>query len=108
MTMREGSSLAVCALWMVGISMLLFFLPAINGLVGGAVGGYKAGSAKRGLTAAIIPAIVAGLGIWVLLAILNAPVLGFFAGVAFGMWALISSIGLLVGAAIGGGMSPHR
>lgn len=48
---RGETSLLVCALWMVGISLLLFFLPAINGLIGGAVGGYKAGSAMRGLGA---------------------------------------------------------
>jgi hypothetical protein len=93
---------------MIGISMLLFFLPAINGLIGGAVGGYKAGSATRGLGAAILPAIISGLGIWVLLAILDAPVLGFLAGMAFGLWALVSSIGLLIGAAIGGAVSPHH
>ena len=106
MATRGETSLLVCALWMIGISLLLFFLPLINGLIGGAVGGYKAGSATRGLGAAVLPAIVAGIGIWLLLAVANAPVLGFFAGIAFGLWALISSIGLLVGAAIGGAVSP--
>lgn len=104
---RGETSLVVCALWMIGISMLLFFLPAVNGLIGGAVGGYKAGSATRGLGAAILPAIVSGVGIWVLLAVFDAPVLGFLAGIAVGLWALVSSIGLLVGAAIGGAVSPH-
>jgi hypothetical protein len=103
---RGDTSLLVCALWMVGISLLLFFLPAINGLIGGAVGGYKAGSAMRGLGAAVIPAFAAGIGIWVLLAVFHAPVLGFLAGLAFGLWALISSIGLLIGAAIGGALAP--
>jgi hypothetical protein len=105
MEARRESSLMVCALWMVGISLVLFFVPALNGLIGGAVGGYKAGSAKRGLVAAILPAIIAGLGIWVLLAVMALPVLGFFAGVAVGFWALLSSIGLLIGAAIGGAMA---
>jgi hypothetical protein len=105
MEARRESSLMVCALWMVGISLVLFFVPALNGLIGGAVGGYKAGSAKRGLVAAILPAIIAGLGIWVLLAVMALPVLGFFAGVAVGFWALLSSIGLLIGAAIGGSMA---
>lgn len=106
MEARAESSLLVCSLWMIGISLVLFFVPALNGLIGGAVGGYKAGSAKRGLAAAVLPAIIAGSGIWVLLAVLALPVLGFFAGVAVGIWALASSIGLLIGAAIGGAMAP--
>lgn len=106
MAERGETSLVVCALWMIGISLLLFFLPALNGLIGGAVGGYKAGSAMRGLTAAILPAIVSGIGIWILLGIFDAPILGFLAGLAVGVWALISSIGLLIGAAIGGAASP--
>lgn len=108
MAARGETSLFVCALWMIVISVLLFFLPVINGLIGGAVGGYKAGSASRGLGAAILPAIIVGVGIWLLLAVFNAPILGFLAGMAFGLWALVSSIGLLIGAAIGGAMSPSR
>jgi hypothetical protein len=105
---RGDTSLVVSALWMLVISMLLFFLPALNGLIGGAVGGFKAGSVKRGLIAALLPAIGAGVGIWVLLAIFDAPIIGFLSGLAFGVWALISSIGLLVGAMLGGAMAPPR
>jgi hypothetical protein len=105
----EGdTSLVVAAAWMVLISVVLFFLPALNGLIGGAVGGYKAGSAKRGLIAALLPALAAGIGIWVILAIFNAPILGFLSGLAFGVWALISSIGLLIGAVLGGAVAPPR
>ena len=107
MAKNEETSLVVAALWMIGISLVLFFLPALNGLIGGAVGGYKAGSTKRGLGAAILPAIVVGIGIWLLLAVFDAPIIGFLAGIAVGLWALISSIGLLIGAAIGGAVSPH-
>lgn len=108
MVRYRETSLIVCSLWMVGISLLLFFLPAINGLIGGGVGGYKAGSVGRGLTAAVLPAIIVGAAIWVLLAMFNAPVLGFISGLAVGIWALISSIGLLIGALIGGAMAPDR
>ncbi|HLT92310.1 MAG TPA: hypothetical protein VKZ85_15350 [Woeseiaceae bacterium] len=102
---RRETSLVVCALWMIGISLVLFFLPALNGLIGGAVGGYKAGSAMRGLGAAVLPAIVSGIGTWVLLAVFDAPILGFLAGLAVGAWALISSIGLLIGALVGGALA---
>jgi hypothetical protein len=105
---RGDTSLVVSAVWMLVISILLFFLPALNGLIGGAVGGFKAGSVKRGLIAALLPAIAAGLGIWALLAVFDAPIIGFLSGLAFGVWALISSIGLLVGAMVGGAMAPPR
>lgn len=108
MARYEETSVVTSSLWMIGISLVLFFLPAINGLIGGAVGGYKAGSVGRAISAAILPAIVVGLVIWGLLALFNAPVIGFISGVAVGMWALFSSIGLLIGAAIGGAAAPSH
>jgi len=108
MARYRQTSLLICALWMIGISLLLFFLPALNGLIGGGVGGYKAGSVGRGLGAAILPSLFVGGAIWVLLAILDAPVLGFVSGLAVGIWALVSSIGLLIGALIGGAIAPER
>ncbi|HYH97935.1 hypothetical protein [Hyalangium sp.] len=41
---RGRASPFTAALMMVVISLVLFFLPLINGLIGGAVGGYMAGS----------------------------------------------------------------
>lgn len=108
MAQSQDSSIVVSALWMIVISLLLFFLPAINGLIGGAVGGYKAGSAGRGLSAAILPSVIVGLSLWGLLASFDRPLLGFFGGLAVGLWALISSVSLLIGAAIGGVMAPDR
>jgi hypothetical protein len=108
MAQLRDSSILASSVWMIAISLLLFFLPAINGLIGGAVGGYKAGSAGRGLTAAVLPSIVVGVSLWGLLAAFDRPILGFFGGLAVGLWALISSVALLIGAAIGGVMSPDR
>jgi hypothetical protein len=88
--------------------VLLFFAPAVNGLIGGAVGGYKAGSVSRGLAAGVLPAIVVAAALWVILALFDAPILGFFGGVAVGLWALLSSLGLLLGAAVGGAIAPER
>lgn len=104
----DDRSLLMSALWMVGISLILFFLPPLNGVVGGMVGGYKAGSLGRALGAAVLPAIVAGVVLWGLLALADAPVVGFLAGVAGTTWALLASIGMLIGAAIGGAVSPSR
>lgn len=108
MAEMRDSSILTSSLWMIAISLLLFFVPAVNGLVGGAVGGYKAGSASRGLVAALLPSIVVGLALWGLLATYGRPVLGFFGGLAVGLWALISSVALLIGAAIGGVLAPNR
>lgn len=108
MPRHQRTSLFVCALWMIGISLALFFLPAINGLVGGGVGGYKAGTVGRALGAAVLPAIIVGIAVWVLLALFNAPVIGFISGLAVGIWALLSSFGLVVGALIGGALAPDR
>ena len=104
----RDSSILASSLWMIAISLLLFFLPAVNGLVGGAVGGYKAGSAGRGILAAVLPSVIVGLCLWGLLAWYDRPVLGFFGGLAVGLWALISSVALLIGAAIGGVLAPNR
>lgn len=108
MAQSQDSSIVVSALWMIVISLLLFFLPAINGLIGGAVGGYKAGSAGRGLSAAILPSLIVGAALWGILAAFERPILGFFGGLAVGLWALISSVSLLIGAALGGVMAPER
>lgn len=104
----RNTSVPVSSLWMVGVSLVLFFLPALNGLIGGIVGGYKAGTVSRAVAAAVLPAVVVGLGMWVLLALLDAPILGFIGGLAVGLWALFSSIGLLIGAVLGGAVAPKR
>jgi len=108
MAQPKDSSIIASSMWMILVSLLLFFLPAVNGLIGGAVGGYKAGSAKRGLIAAVLPAVVVGILLWVIFAIFDAPLIGFIGGLAVGIWALFSSLGLLVGALIGGAMAPPR
>jgi hypothetical protein len=102
------SSVVIGSIWMVGLSLVLFFVPLINGVVGGLVGGYKVGSVGRALLAAIIPAIAVAIGLWLILALLDAPVIGFFAGAAAGVLILLADVGLFIGAAIGGAMSPKR
>lgn len=102
------SSLITSAAWMLIISLVLFFLPAINGLIGGLVGGYKAGTTGRALTAAVLPAIAVFFCVWGLMALFGYTALGFISGLAVGVWALISSIGLIVGALLGGAISPKH
>ncbi|HWM86825.1 MAG TPA: hypothetical protein VNO33_13325, partial [Kofleriaceae bacterium] len=99
---RERRSILVGSLWMVFLSLALFFVPALNGLIAGLVGGYKVGSIGRALVAAILPAIVVAGGLWAGFALFDAPVWGLLAGTAIGVLILLADLGLLIGAAIGG------
>lgn len=108
MAIDDRTNIAVASFWMVGISLLLFFLPLVNGLIGGAVGGYKAGTPKRGFIAALLPAVIVGALLWAIFGIFGGPVLGFFAGAAAGMLVLLADVGLLIGAPIGGYLAETR
>lgn len=97
-----STSIVAGSLWMIGIALVLFFLPLVNGLIGGLVGGYKVGTPGRALSAAILPAVVVAGGLWLLLALFDAPILGFAAGTAAGVLIVLADLGLVVGALIGG------
>jgi hypothetical protein len=99
---NENTNVAVGALWMLGITLALFFLPTLNGLIGGFVGGYKVGTLRRALAAAILPGVAAAVGLWVIFAILGSPIFGVLAGSALLLMIALSEIGLFVGAALGG------
>lgn len=105
---ENKKNLVVGSLWMVALTMALFFLPALNGLIAGCVGGYMVGSMKRAIMAAVLPACVAAIGLWILLATLDFPVVGFFVGAAMGVHIILSEIGLFLGAAIGGTVAQTR
>lgn len=105
---EDRKNIVTGSLWMVGLSILLFFVPGINGLVGGFVGGYKVGGVQRALLAAVLPALVVAAGLWALMAVMDLGVLGLFAGLAIGGVILFSDIGLFIGAAIGGAVSNKK
>jgi hypothetical protein len=99
---RPRSSIVVGSVWMVGITLALFFLPLINGLVGGLVGGYKVGGVGRALTAAILPAVLAAVGLWIIFAIFDAALWGILAGLTLGVVIALADLGIFIGAALGG------
>jgi hypothetical protein len=99
---HEHSSVWAGAAWMVALSLLLFFVPAVNGLVAGAVGGYLVGSFSRALTAAVLPAFIVAVAFWVGFSLMGLPVIGFLAGGAISVWIIMSELGLFLGAALGG------
>lgn len=104
----EQKSLVVGALWMVGISLLLFFVPVINGLLGGLIGGYKVGGVGRAIKAALLPALAIAFVLWLIFALASLPILGLFAGVTVGVIIIFSSLGLLLGAVIGGALAQNE
>lgn len=108
MASRYRQPMAEGTLWMVGLTLGLFFLPLVNGLVGGLVGGYRVGDWKRGLAAAILPAAVVAIGLVLILALFGAPVLGVGGRGAIGWLVLVSVAGLFAGSVIGGLIAETR
>lgn len=104
----RASNIFSASVCMVGVTLALFFLPLINGLIGGIIGGYKVGSPGRALGAAVLPAAIASLGLWLLMISFDRPVLGFVAGLAAGVLILLADVGIFVGALIGGALSNRR
>ena len=98
---QEGS-IGSALLWMVGLSILLFWIPTVGPLVAGFVGGRKAGGIGPAFVAAIIPAVlVAGL-ILLLGTLVTLPVIGALVGAGIFFVILLESVPLLIGALIGG------
>jgi hypothetical protein len=90
-------------LWMIVISLLLIWLPALGPLIAGIVGGKVAGGVGNGFAAALLPGVLLAAGLFLFGT--------FFTGLPM-MGALIASSGmllyllyipmLLIGALIGG------
>ena len=100
---REGhDALGVSAVWMVALTFVSFFVPAIGGLMGGLAGGWRAGSVRTALKAAVAAAPVAAIGLWLLLAFVPVPFAGHLTRAAAEAWTGVSIFGLLAGAVIGG------
>jgi hypothetical protein len=108
LTTADRSSILAGSLWMIAISLALFFLPLVNGLIGGFIGGYKVGAVGRALVAAILPAAFVAVGLWLLFALGNAPVWGVVAGLTGAMLVALADVGIFVGAAIGGAVAARR
>ncbi len=98
---RRGSVIAG-ALWMLVISVLLFWLPFLGPLLGGIVGGRRAGGVGRGILAALLPALALGVLVALVGTMMALPVIGAVAGA--GVFLLVAAdVGpLLLGAIIGG------
>ncbi|HVP69625.1 MAG TPA: hypothetical protein VMT17_20410 [Anaeromyxobacteraceae bacterium] len=98
---KKGSILGA-ALWMLVLSLLLFWIPVLGPLAAGVVGGRKAGDAGRAVLAALLPAILAAILFFFLgTALTGIPLLGFVAGLGAGALVAAHVGPLLLGAIIG-------
>jgi hypothetical protein len=90
------------ALWMVVLSILLFWLPVAGPLIAGVVGGRVAGGPGRAVTAALLPALIVAVLAFIVSALFSLPLVGAAAGIGLLIVAVVHSVPLLVGAIIGG------
>lgn len=100
--MADRSSILAASLWMLVISLLLFWLPTFGPLIAGYVGGRRAGSPGRGLVAALLPMLLLGALVWLVFAGMMLPVVGVLAGATLAVALLLQGVGLVAGAVIGG------
>lgn len=93
------------ALWMLFLSLLLFWLPIAGPLIAGFVGGRVAGTAGNGFIAAILPAIVLAIVVFIVASIFNLPFIGLFAGFTLFVIAVVHSVWVIIGGVIGGALA---
>lgn len=99
---KEGSVI-MGAVWMIILSLLLFWLPAFGPLIAGIVGGKVAGGVGSGLLAALLPAFVlAGALFFLGTSLTGLPIVGALFGASAFVLVLVQIGPLLVGALIGG------
>ncbi|MES1927846.1 hypothetical protein SADO_01285 [Salinisphaera dokdonensis CL-ES53] len=99
----EKGSLVMAMIWMAVLSLLLFWLPLLGPLIAGFVGGRTAGTASRGLLAAVLPAavlcfVLIGAGS----ALVGLPLIGIIASASLFLVIVVQSLPLLLGAFVGG------
>ena len=104
---RQEGSIGSATLWMVVLSVLLFWLPTLGPLIAGFVGGRRAGGVGNALGAAVIPAVIVSALIFLVGAIFDLPIIGGLVGTGILVVILIQSLPLLIGA-IGGGWTARR
>ena len=105
---REDGSILMGSVWMVLISILLFWLPVLGPLLAGFVGGKTAGGIGGGIMAVFLPAIIMIILIVFIPTVItvgSVPVIGALLVTIFSLGIIFVALQvglLLVGAIIGG------
>lgn len=100
-TMRRPGSIGEGALWMVILSLLLFWLPPFGQLIAGAVGGYRSGGVGNAIIASILPAIVSAVVITFFATLIPIPGFNILAGAATLVALAVHGLAVTIGAIIG-------
>lgn len=106
--MDDDKSILKGSMWMLGLAILLFWLPVLGPIIAGFVGGRKAGGPGAAFVAAILPAIVAA--VLVGLVVVALPEIGGFIATLVGgvvFLAILVQSGLLILGAVAGGFFSH-
>ena len=100
---RQGGSVLSGSIWMIVISVLLFWLPGVGGFISGVVGGKIAGGVGPALAAWLVSSILFGVVFAVFGTMLTGMiVVGFIAGLGGLLIAFIDAGARLLGAIISG------
>lgn len=98
-----GGSVVAGAIWMIVISILLFWIPGVGGFVGGLVGGKVSGGVGGALVAWFLSSILVAILFAVLGTMLSGMILiGALAGLGGLILGFIDAGTRLLGAVIGG------
>lgn len=101
---REGSTVNAM-LWMVGLSILLFWIPVAGPVFAGFVGGLKAGGGGPAVVAAVLPAILVAALVFLLGSVVALPLFGALVGIGTLPVILLQGLLLVAGAALGGSLA---
>ncbi len=89
-------------IWMLVLSILLFWLPVLGPLIAGFVGGRKSGSIGNAILAALLPGLLIGAAAFFFASVLTLnPLFGFIAGFGGAGLALAHVGPMLVAAIVG-------
>lgn len=103
-------SVLVGSVYTLVLTILLFWIPVIGPFVAGFVGGRKAGSPGAGLVATALPAIVAGVLVFLFVNAFPgvAPWLAALLAGALAVWLIIQAGVVLLGGLVGGWSAKDR
>ncbi len=97
---QQGSVLSG-TLWMIGLAILLFWIPVVGPLIAGFVGGRKSGGVGPAIISSIIPAVVAS-GLFLLVgAAFGVPIIGAIVGAGFFIVILVELVPMTIAAIVG-------
>jgi hypothetical protein len=99
---RQQGSILSGTLWMIGLAILLFWLPVVGPLIAGFVGGRKSGGIGSALIASIIPALLAAGLLLLIGTAVGLPLIGAIAGAGLFVVLLVETIPMMLAAIVGG------